>query len=128
MAVPKETTLLPSDPAARKRAVAAILFGVIAAFIAYVGMYLPVHNALASGGALRYYTKGVVLPPILLYLAILIVTVNVQDGQIYAVNAKNKRALTRKGWLIVLGAVAVGAASLGAWTLYLRALGYHSGN
>lgn len=123
---PNDTTLLPSDPAARKRAVAAILFAAIAMFIAYFGMYLPVHQALASGGALRYYTKGVVLPPVLLYLAVLVVTVDVKDGQIYAINSKNKRTLTRKGWLVVLGAVAVAAAALGAWRLYLNALGFHS--
>ena len=91
-------------------------------------MYKPVHDALASGGALRYYTKGVVLPPVLLYLAILVVTVDVKDGQIFRINAKNKRTLTRKGWWIALGDVAVAAASLGAWTLYLRALGFHSVN
>ncbi len=120
------TTLLPSDPAARKRAVASILIAAVAAFVAYIGMVQPVHRALASGGALRYYTKGVVLPPVLLYLAILIVTVDVGDGQIFTINAKNKRTLTRKGWLVALGAVVVAAAAMGAWTLYLRALGFHS--
>ncbi len=123
-----DTTLLSSDPATRKRVVAAILFAAVAVFIAYFGMYQPVHEALASGGALRYYTKGVVLPPVLLYLAILVVTVDVQDGQIFKVNAKNKRTLTRKGWLVALGAVAVAAVAMGAWRLYLNALGFHSGS
>lgn len=122
----RDTTLLSADPAMRKRVAGAVLIGAIAAFVAYIGMYRPVHEALESGGALRYYTKGVVLPPVLLYVAVLMVTVDVRDGQIFTVNAKNKRTLTPKGWWVALGACAVGAAALGGWTLYLRALGFHS--
>ena len=118
--------LIPADLASRKRVIAAVLVAAVAVLIAGVGMYLPVHRALNSGGALRYYTKGVVLPPVLLYVAVLIVTVEVGDGQILAVNAKNKRALPRKGWLVVAGAVLVSAAAMLCWTMYLRALGFQS--
>ncbi len=118
--------LLPPDPASRKRVIAAVLLAAVALFVGYIGMYLPVHRALASGGALRYYTKGVLLPPVLLYLAVVIVTVDVGTGQIMTVNAKNKHTLTRKGWLVTSGAVLVGTAAMLCWTMYLRALGFRS--
>ena len=121
-----DRSLLSSDPAARRRAVAAILLFGMAAAVAYFTMYLPVHQALVSHGALRYYTKGILLPPELLYLAILVATVNVSDGQIRTFNSKGRRTFTRKGWLVLGGAVVVAGLALAAWTMYLRALGYHS--
>ena len=51
---------------------------------------------------------------------------DIRDGQIMHVNAKNKKTLTRKGWLVTLGAVVVAALAYAAWIAYLRALGFHS--
>ena len=123
---PVDQPLFPRDPASRNRVIPAILIAAIAVFIGYIGMVQPVHEALAGGGPVRYYVKGVILPPVFLYLAITMLIVDIRDGQIMHVNAKNKKTLTRKGWWVMLGAVAVAALSYLAWIAYLRTLGFHS--
>ena len=117
--------ILSSDPVARKRTIGGIVMLLIGAACAYFFMYLPVHTALRTG-QLEYYVKGILLPPICLYIAFILLATNVQDGQMRALNAKGKPTFTKTGWWMMGGAFAVIGLTLAGWYYYLHILGFQS--
>ena len=46
------------------------------------------------------------------------------DGEIRKLNDKGKVTFTKKGWIAVVGAIAVIALTMAAWYGYLHSLGF----
>ena len=120
--------LLPADPVRRKQAMGGIFLLALAAVCGYFFMYQPVHTAVQTNGELHYYLKGIMLPPLCLYMAALALTGKVRDGELRALNAKGQPTLTRKGWWVVAGAVTVIGLTFAVWYAYLHALGFREMN
>ncbi len=117
--------ILSSDPAARKRTIGGIVMLLLGAACAYFFMYLPVHTAMQTG-QLEYYVKGILLPPICLYMALILLVTDIRDGQLRRLNAKGKPTFTKKGWWVMAGALATMGLTLAGWFFYLHALGFRS--
>ena len=112
----------PLPSLAKTRVGAAILI-VIGLVMAYFFIYHPVQQARASG-ELHYYVKGLLLPPLLLYMAVCILFGDMRDGQIKTIGPNGKAHLTSKGWAFVVGIFVVISLTLVAWYFYLSSIGF----
>ncbi|MBE7182415.1 MAG: hypothetical protein INR71_14625 [Terriglobus roseus] len=122
-----DEALLPSDPKARKAVMGGILLIALGLGTTWLFAIRPLME-LARVHHTSYYLKGVLMGPLLLYLGILVMTGKFVDGQIRRLNDNGKPALTRKGWIVVGGAVSVMALTLAAWYGYLHSMGYQETN
>ena len=89
----------------------------------YLFLYEPLMVAERTG-QLVYSTKAVLFPPAIVYMGVVMLFADLRDGQIMQPGVDGRKRLTSKGWVFVVGLVAVlGLVFLG-WTLLLRQLGF----
>jgi hypothetical protein len=115
--------LMSSDAETRKRQIGALLFLTMVPVMAYFFMYRPIAEGLRTG-SLHYYLKGVVLPPLVLYLSVVMLFTKLKDGQVKVRDAAGKIRYTRQGKLFLAGVVAVIVVTMAGWYALLHALGF----
>ena len=114
--------LLPTDPKARKAAMGGVLLIALGGALTYYFALRPLLE-LRRTGHTAYYLKGVLTGPLVAYVGVLALTGRFGDGEIRTANAAGKSTLTRKGWIVIAGAILVATLTLAAWFGYLHSLG-----
>lgn len=87
--------------------------------MAYFWMIRPLQEAQHTG-LLEYNTKGILLPPALLYMGVALTLADLRDGQFRTTGADGKPKLTKKGMLFLVGLVVVLGITYALWTAYLH--------
>lgn len=115
-------SLLPTEPIARSSATGGIILTALGVLFGYWFIYRPLHE-LQQTGQITYYLKGIMVPPLCVYMGILAFTGRFRDGEIRKLNRQGKPTFTRKGWIAAAGALVVIGLTFAAWSWYLHALG-----
>lgn len=115
--------LLSSDPETRKRQMGAMLFLAMVPVLGYFFMYRPIAEGLRTG-TLHYYLKGVLLPPLVLYVGLMMLFTKLRDGQLKERDAAGKTRYTRRGKWFLAGVVGVIGVTIVGWYALLHALGF----
>ncbi len=115
----------PEGPVPVRLRILAVVFILGSLAMGYFFIYQPLAESQQSG-TLAYNMKGVVFPPLLLYLGIVMLFSDVRNSQIKQLGPDGKRHYTSKGWAFIVGAVAVLGLTLGAWYLLLSHLGFQA--
>ena len=118
-----DEALIPTDAKARKAVMGGILLIALGAGMTYFFAIRPIQELIATNHT-TYYVKGVLIGPLCMYIGVLALTGKFGDGQIRRLNDKGKPTFTKKGWIVVGGAVLVIALTLAAWYGYLHAMGF----
>jgi hypothetical protein len=114
---------MSSDPETRKRQIGGMLFLLMTPVLGYFFMYKPVVEGLRTG-MLHYYLKGVMLPPLVLYMGVLLLFTRFKDGELKERNAAGKMKFSRRGKIFLAGVVVVIGATVAGWFVVLHALGF----
>ena len=110
-------------PLAERAYLGGVLLLALGLVSGYFCIYQPLHD-LRTTGHMTYYLKGIVLPPLCIYMGVLAFTGKFRDGQIRKLNDKGHPTFTRKGWIAAGGALAVILLTFAAWYGYLSATAY----
>ena len=115
----------PTGPVPARIRIFAVVLLLASVVMSYFFIYQPIAEAERTG-QLTYYLKGVLMPPLFFYAAVVMLLGDVRDGQIKQLQPDGTKRLTSKGWAFVVGLVAVMGLTLAGWYLLLHQLGFQA--
>jgi hypothetical protein len=118
-----DAMLLPQDGNHLKTKAGGVLFILGGLIFGYMFILQPIQEA-QSTGSLHYFVKGIMLPPVCIYVGLMMLLFNIRDEHVRKLDAKGKPTFTAKGWWLVGGCIATIIATYVVWGWYIHTIGF----